>query len=636
MKNFLIAILWSITGILAAQVNLVKGEYWFDSNRTNVYPVTFSSVADISINADIDVSSLYDGLHTISIRIVDEKGIWSSPTSRFFIKHSSNNSVETSEISGYEYWFDGDYANRKNEDITGTIEFSLDENIDVSALYDGLHTVHFRFLDRNHSWSSVASRFFIKQKSSSGLTPVKIDAMEYWFDSSEDQQTYVDIENTASFQFEENIDVKDLYNGLHIIHIRAKDTQGMWSSAVSRFFIKRDSLLNTADNKISELEYWFDNQVDAKYVVPLGQSNLRFMDKIDVSDFFIGLHTVHFRFKDAGGVYSSVVSRFFVTQSVSSVSENGIVAYRYWLTDTAVHTGEIENVEADLMFIDSLDLRHYAKGEYIIHMQFRDSRGYWSTTVTDTVTKLSYPFAELQFENTDMCMGDSLTVRVLAVDADSLLLNFGDGETDTGIVVKHLYLNDGVYTVSVQVKDTTEKITMNYTADQTVMVHSLPVINLADSLNLVDDETEVLDAGTGFVSYLWNNVSGDQSYLVSGETFGVGDHSLVLKVEDLNGCVNSDTIFISVSSTVGTDDLSSVKLRVYPNPAVDFITVNWDNSNLKNAIIYLVDMTGKVVSGSKEISPGNRIAVDHLSSGHYLMVLYINQRIISVPIVIRD
>jgi len=186
------------------------------------------------------------------------------------------------------------------------------------------------------------------------------------------------------------------------------------------------------------------------------------------------------------------------------------------------------------------------------------------------------------------------------------------------------------------VKDTTQNITMDYPADEAVTVHSLPVIDLADSLKLVDDETSVLDAGTGFVSYLWNDVAGDQTYLVSGETFGVGDHSLVLKVEDLHGCVNSDTIFITVSTTEGTDGLSSVKLMVYPNPAVDFVTVNWDGSNLKNTIVYVVDMTGKVVSGSKEISPGERIAVGHLSSGHYLMVLYINQRIISVPIVIRD
>ena len=636
MKNVLITIVLSLTSCLFAQNKLVKGEYWFDSDRANLYPVTLTSASDILINANIDVSSLYDGLHSISVRFTDEDGLWSSPVSKFFNKYTIEGNTGISEITAFESWFDNNYSERYFETISSTTDFIINEKVDVSSLYDGLHTTHIRFLDSHGKWSSVVSRFFVKKNNSVVSGSSEIDGFEYWFDNAYNQKTEVDIENITQLNLEEKIEVNDLYNGLHTVSFRAKDTQGLWSSVVSRFFVKKDSVAGMGDNKISALEYWFDDSVSQKVTVPFDQKDVNFLDQLDVSDFYEGLHTIHFRFNDESGVYSSVVSHFFVKTSVKQSSENEIVAYRYWVTDSVVHHVDLKNAASNLVLMDSLDLRRYAKGDYIVNLQFMDSYGYWSSAVSDTISKLSYPFAELQFEKPDVCLGDSVMIRAYTVDADSAVLNFGDGQSDTGSVIKHLYRSDGSYSVSVQVIDTSRDITVNYPADEAISVHALPEINLMDSMRLVDDETSVLDAGSGFVKYVWDDVEGDQTFLVSGETLGFGDHPLIIRVTDMNGCINSDTVFITVSTTEGIDGFSAVKFSIYPNPASDYIAVNWNVLNLKNTIVFVVDMTGKVVSGLKEINPGERIAVGHLPSGRYLMVLHINQRIISVPIVIRD
>ncbi|MFB6319807.1 T9SS type A sorting domain-containing protein [Saccharicrinis sp. FJH54] len=560
MKNFLIAILWCITSILPAQVNLVKGEYWFDTDRSVLYPVTMTDAPEMVMFSDIDVDALFNGLHSISVRFMDDNSIWSSPFTRFFVKYMENGSAVNSAIKGYEYWFENDYDKRQYYALSGSEVFSLEENIDMSSLFQGLHIIHIRFLDSRGKWSSVVSRFVVKTA----------------------------VQNPQP------------------------------------------------ENEINQIEYWFDDRIEDKTVGITHQPDIYFTNQFDVSSLYEGLHSFHFRVKDKRNSYSSVVSRFFVIAALDSSLENRIVSYRYWLSDSVMYTSDLNPVGPDLAFLDSLNFRQFSKGDYIVNLQFKDSRGFWSGTVSDTISKLSYPFADLRFMNREMCLGDTLKGRVLTVDADSVMLDFGDGITDTGTVIRHLYSRDGTYNVFVQLKDTSGNITMSYPAEEAVTVHPLPGLSLMDTVVLIDEETEILDAGSGLVSYIWNGEEGTQTFEVTGDEFGLGEHYVMLKVEDINGCIQSDTIVIRVSTTESSDALSAFKLKVYPNPTVDYISVSWEDPSIQRFNVRFVDMTGKVVTGSKEINPGERIAVGHLSSGPYLMVLYINQRIISVPIVIRN
>ncbi|MEZ5011745.1 MAG: PKD domain-containing protein [Bacteroidales bacterium] len=100
--------------------------------------------------------------------------------------------------------------------------------------------------------------------------------------------------------------------------------------------------------------------------------------------------------------------------------------------------------------------------------------------------------------------------------------DFGDGLTADSSVVKHAYTG-GEYLFSISVSDTTENLTNIIGSDNSIVIHSLPVIDLGGEVTINDDESLVLDAGSGFTSYLWNDNAGTNLYTLSGADLRTGE-----------------------------------------------------------------------------------------------------------------
>ena len=136
--------------VVTAQTTAVtKCEYWidqqFDSRKT-------ANMSAGELTTQLDMSALPTGLHSLAIRTGTDDDRWSAALVKYFLVPEPG-STQENNLAGYEYWIDGNYANR----VSGSFSEGgiVTTDIDVSTLPVGLHSISFRALDDNGHVSSV-------------------------------------------------------------------------------------------------------------------------------------------------------------------------------------------------------------------------------------------------------------------------------------------------------------------------------------------------------------------------------------------------------------------------------------------------------------------------------------------------
>ena len=372
---------------LCSQNNINYYEYWFDSNYDEKTETSISPVSQFTLNENISTTDLINGLHTFHIRFKDDSARYSSIVSQFFYKAAAGD-PDGGNISAYEYWFDNNYDEKVFESISPSPTFQLIENFE-NDLPVGLHTIHIRFKDSGGLWSSSVSQFFYKS-SGGGPGTTNISEYEYWFDNNYAEKILETISPTPYFQLTENFE-NDLPIGLHTIHIRFKDSRGLWSSVVSQFFYKSSE--SGGSGTIAAYEYWFDSEyADKIYEEIPPQEIFQINDNIS-ADVNTGLHTLHIRFKDTGGLWSSIISQFFYKAGEGLGETNLIEAYRYWFNDldSLITTIDLPVPVNPYFLVTEVNATALDTGYHTVHFQFQDTRNLWSSVVTDTFYNVGEP-----------------------------------------------------------------------------------------------------------------------------------------------------------------------------------------------------------------------------------------------------
>jgi len=140
-------------------------------------------------------------------------------------------------------------------------------------------------------------------------------------------------------------------------------------------------------------------------------------------------------------------------------------------------------------------------------------------------------------------------------------------------------------------------------------------------------------ADTAFVSPTTLTISGMAMDTIDGNLYiattdytsiGIGTiyNALGIEIGNFDAGVSPDAIAIDYRDNTGIDDLlSENKIKLYPNPASDVITIKADgiNSNVFNVI----DISGRVIlQGSTDLMLGSaNINISTLESGLYFFVL---------------
>lgn len=143
----------------------------------------------------------------------------------------------------------------------------------------------------------------------------------------------------------------------------------------------------------------------------------------------------------------------------------------------------------------------------------------------------------------------------------------------------------------------------------------LPQVYLGEDIYTTLADTVVLNAGPGFIDYLWQDGSTAQTFHVSN----FGFHWV--QVSDIYGCTNRDTIYIGLYDNIETY-ITSWNLKIYPNPASDrlFVEVKGLTSE---AQLRLINLSGQVMLSRKvnkeEWLHSLELDVSELPKGIYLL-----------------
>ena len=153
----------------------------------------------------------------------------------------------------------------------------------------------------------------------------------------------------------------------------------------------------------------------------------------------------------------------------------------------------------------------------------------------------------------------------------------------------------------------------------TIVVNANPVVDLGADIELCSSQTATLDGGAGFASYTWSNGATTQTLNVDTTTAG----TYYVVVTDANGCFGGDSVVVTAVPCLGIDNVvRMVDVKMYPNPTNGELNIAIDGIEGQDAVITIMDLTGKVIESSNINVTSNQVYTYNLSgkaSGLYLV-----------------
>lgn len=187
--------------------SIQQREVWFDDNIAGRQTVGIAPVM-------FDISSLSSGLHSLTMRVRDDLGYWSSSVTRYFIIPEATVEEDSVELVHYCYWFDDDLTQVFEGDlpVCGKVVSGVID-IDMNTVPSGDHTISWIIGDSKGVWGfclDVDSMPFYNSRgdvNSDGVVDI-VDAtvlINYLLDGDD---TGVDLE-AANCDFRGNVDIVD-------------------------------------------------------------------------------------------------------------------------------------------------------------------------------------------------------------------------------------------------------------------------------------------------------------------------------------------------------------------------------------------------------------------------------------------
>lgn len=143
-----------------------------------------------------------------------------------------------------------------------------------------------------------------------------ITSIQYWIDN--DRTSTI---NESNQEFD--VDCSSLPTGLHLLHYRAKDSNGRFSQLYEYGFFKSPKEIK-ADSVLS-LQWWIDNDSIAKI-----ENSTEFA--IDCTALHDGMHLLHCRIKDSADRYSQLYEYGFL-KIAENAKADSIQSLQYWWDD---------------------------------------------------------------------------------------------------------------------------------------------------------------------------------------------------------------------------------------------------------------------------------------------------------------
>lgn len=138
---------------------------------------------------------------------------------------------------------------------------------------------------------------------------------------------------------------------------------------------------------------------------------------------------------------------------------------------------------------------------------------------------------------------------------------------------------------------------------------------------------------TSIMQQTWYFGDGDsaQTDTCSHHYRDTGRYTVKLRIRSKNGCLQEQTLSVQVLADpvtgISQAETASKHMRVYPVPAHAYVNVEFQDAP-KGATLQITDLQGRVLMELSEPESGNRIALNQLSSGQYLLLYVQDGRVL--------
>ena len=266
---------------------------------------------------------------------------------------------KATKAKALRYWYDDDGSSVKTvTQLKGKL------SPDVSALIDGLHTLHYQVIDENNRVADVRSSLFMKVDGKAIDTTAK--QLRYWFD--DDTSTLKTITAANGTQ---TLDVSRLLDGLHTVNYQVIGSDNAAYHIVSALFMKMGSG-DSGTITAKKLMYWFDDDTSIT-TVDVGKG----VQMLDASALMEGLHTIHYQVLCSNGALTPAQSSLFMRMNFDT-SSTVAKRLRYWFDDDASSVRVVPVAQGT----QTLDVSNLLTGLHTLCYQLVDSEGKVGTPYT--------------------------------------------------------------------------------------------------------------------------------------------------------------------------------------------------------------------------------------------------------------
>ena len=356
-------------------VRPVRISYWLDSDSLMAAEKTISGA---SVELSISLAN-QGGQHTFNCQLQDNNGKWTPVYSYDFAIEQQKDTL-THEPVMAEYFIDTDPGYGKGMPIqkisTDTLHFVLS----IEGLKAGAHILYVRSADDGGKWSSTVARPLYV----SPVAKEQFVEMEYFFDDSDPgfgKATPLSDFAEGLSNLVTALSTEDLNAGTHLLNVRGRRANGLWTSVTSRSF-----LVIANEPAKPFVEYFFDT--DPGYgngfvIKDVEKGANRIV--IDLGDLPTGAHVLYVRSRDETRQWSVTVCRpFYVCRSAE------LTAVEYFFDDKDPGQGKAISVElpkmSDNVVTFEVKLEGLALGEHKLNVRVKGNDGLWRPLASEAFT----------------------------------------------------------------------------------------------------------------------------------------------------------------------------------------------------------------------------------------------------------
>jgi hypothetical protein len=341
-----------------------------------------------------------------------------------------------------------------------------------------------------------------------------------------------------------------------------------------------DTIVNCAD--INASQYCTQARIKRRYLVT---SNI---------DAFGDLET-------SGGTYANTLRQYYNERTIDSVWAN-----------LPIFGGPLNFIQD----IDSTSFiyRWYATGEkWPVLTAYADAQG---GNIISAEFQIDNLLGTVEQRNNPRCNGDcngSAAVLGLGADPGYTYTWPASANNQTGATASGLCA--GTYTVTIQDNDTD-------TYELDVILTDPQVVGVVGSVQYSNGTNGAIDitasGGNGTFTYTWSGPAGFTA--TSQDISGLEPGSYTVIVTDGKGC--QVTEIYEVFSVSGVSDIGAIVFSMYPNPANEQVTIEFEG---QLAHLRISDLLGNTIVDRNLVGNKSFIETSELSSGIYMIEVSTNE-----------